>query len=600
MILPQYLKALEMEQRLGDPERADNLLSFARALQLDEEDAFPEAQVSALNAMGMPSCYVPRALGGEFTDCEGFVALGRVLARRNMSVAVAYSTMLWSTLSWLGGSDRQKRDVAGWIMHNASFPCLAYSESDHGADLVSNRLTATLNSDGSYTLRGEKWPINRAIRSDFLVLLARTDERNNLRNHSLFIIKKDQLDSRRYYYLPRVKTHGLKGCDISGIGFRDCVVPASCLVGDVGHGLELALKGFQITRTFCTSLSLGVGDTALRLVADYASRRTLYGTAISNLPHTRDVMANSYLSLLMAECVSIVSARGLHICPQVYSSWSSIAKVQVCHLIDYANAQLASVLGARFYMRDQQGVGVFQKFFRDGAVVSIFDGSSHVCLDSLASLLESLVRPGEQAEASRCMELLFDLRAPLPALDHGRVTLFSREGDPLIGQLPYLLQRLEALPTDQQTPPAMLQRLQVAGRTFLSQAMQLKEQITSKNGPRGARNSALRFALAERYCAVYSVAACLGVWLYSRDVLTEEHRSGHWLLAVLERGLQSHFHAGGLCAERVDQLYEAMTAQRCDNQMFSLLAWPLAAHGLAESVHESMDKEEMDNANSAA
>ncbi|WP_434771920.1 acyl-CoA dehydrogenase family protein [Pseudomonas entomophila] len=584
MIPAQYLEALMMEQSLGDPWLVSNALSYQQALAMDEEDAFPEVQVTALNAIGLPQSYVPIAYGGLFRNCETFVAMGRVLARRNMSVAVAYSTMLWSTLAWLGGSEAQKRDIASWIMDHGSFPCLAYSEDEHGADLTANQLTATRNEDGSYTLDGEKWPINRAIRSDFLVLLARTDAGTHMRNHSLFIVHKRQLNSRHYYHLPRVKTHGLKGCDISGIGFRSCVIPASCLVGIEGHGLELALKGFQVTRTFCTALSLGVGDTALRLVADYASRRRLYGDSIDKLPHTQDVLANVYTSQLMAECVSIVSARGLHVCPQLYSSWSSIAKVEVCHLIDFSCKQLSGVLGARFYMRDQQGVGIFQKFMRDGAVVSIFDGSSVVCLDSLATLLDTLVRDDAPAPEEECLTLLFDLEATLPTLDYGRLKLFSREGDPLMGALPNLVQRLEQLSPCGDCDEQALQRLKVASQRLLGDVEDLKAHIREP-APRGSRNSARRFALAERYCAVYGVAACLGIWLFNREKFGGAFKSGLWLEAVLQRDLSAEFRSGTLEPRLASALFEHMDSQRQRGEMFSIMRWPLAKTHRAEHMH---------------
>src|SRR5690606_5923172 len=110
--------------------------------RLDEQDAFPEAEVSFLLGHGLPEAYVPAHLGGTFTSSETFLALGRVLARRNMTLAVSYSTMLWSMLGWIGGSSSQQQKIAHWVMKQGLFPCLAYSEANHGADLTANELTA--------------------------------------------------------------------------------------------------------------------------------------------------------------------------------------------------------------------------------------------------------------------------------------------------------------------------------------------------------------------------------------------------------------------------------------------------------------------------
>lgn len=584
MIPKQYREALDFEQALGDPANPDNTLSYRQAMALDEADAFPEAAVSFLNALGVPRVYVPEHLGGEFRSSETFVALGRTLARRNMSVAVSFSTMLWSVLAWIGGDSKQQRRIADWVLHYGHFPCLAYSEADHGADLTANELTARRNADGSYTLTGEKWPINRATRSGFLVLLARTDSRQHLRNHTLFIIDKNKLESRHYYHLPRVKTHGLKGCDISGIGFRECNIPAEARIGAEGAGLELALKGFQVTRTYCTALSLGVGDSALRLVADFASQRKLYGAPMNALPHTQHVLANTYLSQLIGECTSIVSARGLHLYPEQFSTWSSVAKVQVTHLVDFSCQQLAGVLGARYFLREGHGEGMFQKFLRDGAIVSVFDGSSLVCLDGLATMLPTLIRSQRDHLTLSDWSALYDLNHPLPSLPYEGLDLFNRGRDAVMDSLPALLTKLDALVAGNNLGADTLSELMRLTAQLKDELATLKDQILGEPARRGERNSARQFSFAERYCEIHAAIATLGVWLYNRHVLGEFFAQGLWLQAALVRGGRAEFKCGELDSTLIAALHEQCEFQRSHQQMFSLLPWPLATRGLAETL----------------
>ncbi|WP_062063880.1 acyl-CoA dehydrogenase [Cellvibrio sp. OA-2007] len=585
--LPQYSEALRLEQLLGDPELASNCLSFANAMRLDEQDAFPEAEVSFLLGHGLPEAYVPAHLGGTFTSSETFLALGRVLARRNMTLAVSYSTMLWSMLGWIGGSSSQQHKIAHWVMKQGLFPCLAYSEANHGADLTANELTATKTPQGDYILNGEKWPINRATRSGFLVLLARTNDSLNLRNHSLFIINKNDLESRHYYHLPRVKTHGLHGCDISGIGFRNCLIPASSLIGEEGHGLELALKGFQITRSFCSALSLGVGDSALRLVADFAAHRKLYGRTVAALPHARDIMANAYVSQLNAEVVSLLAARGLHFFPAQFSTWSSIAKVQTTHLIDHACQQLASVLGARYYMREQHAEGMFQKILRDGSIVSVFDGSTPICLDSLATLLPSLAKMRRADVPAADTAALFDLRAEVPPLNFAQLTLFGRGRDAVIESLPGLLQKLEQLPADHSLSADHLSNLRCQARALQQSVARLDEDILAEPMVRGASNSPRQFALAERYIALHSAVAALGLWLHNLDHMGVFFKQAVWLHAILLRQGEYQFRSGQLPADLLDHLYPQLEHQLNQGKMFSLIDWPVAAKGLPQTPPES-------------
>ncbi|MEI6780397.1 MAG: acyl-CoA dehydrogenase family protein [Verrucomicrobiota bacterium] len=299
----QYGDAVRLEQLLGDPGNPENLLSFCQAMAWDEQEQFPQAAISRLHQLGLHHFYVPKSLGGRFELCESFIALGRTLARRNMSVVVSHSTMLWTMLAWMGADSDQQRGVARAVLRNGEFPCLAYSEESHGADLLANETTAQADEHGRYWVRGEKWPVNRATRSQWVVLLARTDAASHFRNHSLFIFDKARLDAREYHHLPGTRTHGLRGCDISGIRFQDCRLPQDARIGREGEGIELALKGFQITRTFCTALSLGVGDSALRMVVDFT-----FQLSAGLLAQAQDVALDSLPALHSFQFHRITSA----------------------------------------------------------------------------------------------------------------------------------------------------------------------------------------------------------------------------------------------------------------------------------------------------
>lgn len=582
---PAYAHALALEEQLGDPSEDSNLLSFRRSMDDDEREAFPDAAVTRLHRLGLHRIFVPRALGGEFDTSEGFMASSRVLARRDMTVAVTYCTMLWSVLAWIGGSAEQKRMVAGWILDRGHFPCLAYSEERHGADLVSNSLRGSRDAGGPIRVTGEKWPINRATRSEFLVLLVRTDAGVHMRNHSLFIVDKARLDPSRYGHLPRVSTLGLRGCDISGIQFDRCALPEDSMVGPPGHGLELALKGFQVTRTFCASLSLGACDSALRIVAEFACERRLYGQRAFDLPHARDALGNSYLSQLVAECTSLVAARGLHLHTGQFAVWSSVVKVQVTRLCDHAMAQLAQVFGARHFLRQGPAHGIFQKILRDSAIVSIFDGSNIVCLNGLAAFLPVLARGTETAMPDEDVRRLFDLEAPLPALDVGRLELSSRGRDAVMQSLPSLLARLGRLRVEPASPPAAVECLdgvERAAQSIASAWDALRLEIAQVFASPGGRHGAMAFALAERYSELHSAVSCLGVWLHNRSRLGGFFAQSGWIGAALRRQGEPHFKVADLAPSEAASLCAQMRDQLSRNLMFSILQWPLAAPGSRE------------------
>ncbi len=579
----QYQPAIRLEQLLGDPERGENLFSFRQALEWDEQEQFPEPAMARLHELGLHHIFVPRSLGGQFEASETFIALGRTLARRDMTVAVAYSTMLWAMLGWMGADPGQQRQLADAILQGGEFPCLAYSEEAHGADLIGNETTARLDARGDYRVAGEKWPINRATRSEWVVLLARTEATARLRNHSLFIFPKAGLAASEYETRPRARTHGLRGCDISGLRFHDCRLPPDAQIGRAGEGLELALKGFQITRTFCTSLSLGVGDSALRLVSDFVRGRRLYGRRVAELPHARDTLANAYLSLLLGECAAVAAARGLQLFPAQFSTWSAIAKVQVSRLTDQVLHQLGGILGARSYLREGATGGMFQKFLRDGAIVAVFDGSNIVCLDQLATALPHLCRGRPGAGEPLALAALFDLQHPLPPWDFGAFTLRGRGQDVVFQSLSHLAAKLAGLFADRDCDAEVLATLRERTAALQRAVAQLQAEVRNLPPARGARNSAVRFGLAERYCALHAAICALGFWLFNRDQLGVFVARGEWLAAALARQGEATFRCGTLSELETAGLCERMFEQTKERQMYSLIPWQLAASGQGEA-----------------
>ncbi|MBP0034234.1 MAG: acyl-CoA dehydrogenase family protein, partial [Roseofilum sp. Belize BBD 4] len=284
--LKQYCLAEKLEQALGNPESPDNIMSYKQVVDIDESEAFPHEQVNWLYNWKLQNYYVPQEYGGEFTSFEEFVAIVRVLCRRDQTIGIAFTTMFWSFITWMAGTPEQKAWLSNYMRNENGAMCLGYSEREHGADLTGGDLSAK-KVDGGYLLNGEKWPINRATISGISYILAKTEDSTAARSLSLFMVDKSRLNPDQYYNLPKILTHGIRASDMSGIGFKDCFVPDDMLLKEEGAGLELALKGFQITRTLCSAFSHGAADTALRTTLKFALSREVYGTTVFQMPQPR-------------------------------------------------------------------------------------------------------------------------------------------------------------------------------------------------------------------------------------------------------------------------------------------------------------------------
>lgn len=572
--------AESFEEWLGDPELESNSISFANALALDEREELPVEGIDRLTEFGFSRYFVPERLGGELRTTEQLLMLTRVIARRDMNVAVSQSTQVWMMLAWIAGDAEQQATWAEAMLGGEVIPCLAYSERGHGADLAANDFAAVPDGD-RYVLTGEKWPINRGDTSTHVVLLGATggDDDPPKRKQSMFLVEKSEVLSGTVGAPPRVPTYGLRGCDISGVTFGAAEVDGSARLGAEGEGLELSLRGLLVTRTLCTGLSLGSGDTMLRAVSGYLADRNLYSGPASDIPYVSETLANAYVSLLVAECESLVAMRGLHLYTEEFSIWGNLAKVQVARTVDFNSKALARILGARYYMRSQEHVGIFQKMLRDGAVVSVFDGSEPVCLDSITLQLPALAKTHRKPR-DEDWTALYDLRAQLPPFEPERVTVFGRGRDATFASLPALIDRLAEVAAsgncDEERIAVLREQAkqvqQDLGELFdhVDEIRRTSARSETQESASAKTTSPRLMRVAEELGSLHAKVAALGVWLYNRDHLDEFFADGEWLETALSRKQIHQYEVGDLDVPTARRFVTRMNRQLHDNEFFSL------------------------------
>jgi alkylation response protein AidB-like acyl-CoA dehydrogenase len=540
--LEAYRTAEMLERTLGDPLDGQNLFSFQRQIELDEQEAFPAEICAFLYRWGLFDYFIPAQVGGKLASFEEALALLRVLARRDLTVAIALGqTYLGAIHVWLAGSDEQKHRVAH-LIRQYQLLAFALTERAHGGDILANDVHAMTSAAG-YHLTGEKWLINNGTRARALTVFARTDPKGGARGFSLFLVDKECLDSSSYVHCPKVKTHGIRGADISGIRFHESLIPLDARIGQTGAGLEISLHGLMVTRTLCAGFSLGAADSALRTVLAFAQERRIYGDTVFAIPHAQTTLAYAFSDLLIADCVGLAAARGLHVVPEQFSVWSAIVKYFVPTTVESLIRDLAVVLGARYYLREEHNSGIFQKLLRDNAVVSLFDGSTVVNLSALCVQLASLLgyrrKPaaGGDEQLRTRLAAIFCLARPLPEFAGSRLTLFNRGQDDVLQGLPIAVEQLGGLNATVGLDPGVLQRIVTLANDLVEQLQvedQSVQEVTS-SGDRTVYRSPAMFELAKRYCTLHAAAACLQLWLYNRATLGDFFASGEWLVLALDR-----------------------------------------------------------------
>jgi alkylation response protein AidB-like acyl-CoA dehydrogenase len=501
----------------------------AKLAELDRCDGFPAAACSALDNFGLADFYVPREQGGRWDACDQLMHLWRAVARHDLSVVIAHGkTFLGSICGWLAGSAAQRAQLAEAV--RAGTPVSwGLTERHHGGDLLAGELSAVKDGTG-WRIDGEKWLINNATRGGLIVVLARTGAAGDARGFSLFLVDKARLPEGAWRTLPKVRTLGIRGADISGIAFHDAQVPDDALIGTPGEGIEIVLKALQVTRALCSGLSLGAADHGLWLAASFMAERALYGHRLLDLPLARHRLGEALAMHFAAEVVGQVACRSIDCLREEMSVTSAIAKAFVPSTVERLLGKLADMLGARAYLDDVHADGAFQKLERDHRIVPIFDGSTVVNRQALINQFPLLARASRRgAGEPAALAGAFALHPTAGAGTAAPFSLISNGGSSVVQSLDGALARLRELADT----GAVTVALAAAARSFGAWAGTVQAELLAYR-PALREVPAQAFDLARRYELCYAGAACIGFWLAHRD----GERAGlladpAWLQAVL-------------------------------------------------------------------
>lgn len=529
-----YASAAKLEQELGDPEDAGRILSYARCRAFDDSEMFPLEMCRELDRLGLPANYVPVEYGGTLRGYDEALQLMRVVARRDLTVAIAHGkTFLGAVSVWTGAEPDQAKQLGAAIVDRAVVSW-GLTEREHGGDLLAVEARAVRGADG-YRLSGEKWLINNASRAHLVCLLVRTSDEGGPRDHSVLLVDKRALAPGSFRPLPGVRLHGIRGADISGIAFTDAEVPASALVGPEGGGLETVLKSLLITRTMCASLSLGAGDQALEMAVHYACERRNYDRLLVDLPQTRRLIAHSYADLLLAEALTLVTARAIHTLTGEMAVLSAVVKYFVPSAVDEVIGRLAKVMGSRSLLADETyRHGRYQKVQRDHRIVGIFDGSSVVNLHALINHFAVLARGYQRGRVDEPgLAAAATLGAELPEFDRSRLEVFALTGSSVLQSLPAATEEIKALVQAGQAPDSL--------GVLVESLRAYVDGLCARLGqcrPAPVNVPASSFALAKQYAAACAGAAAVQLWLRNRTAAEglgdrALWESGLWLEASL-------------------------------------------------------------------
>ena len=267
----------------------------------DTAHEFPWDFYRAMAEGGWLGIAIPEQYGGGGRGItEAALVLNRVAAS---GAAMNGSSALHLTMFGLNpvvkfGNDRLKETFLPRAAAGDLHVAFGVTEPDAGTD--TGRITTRAVDDGAggWIVNGRKIWTTKALESEVVLLLVRTDPdaTNGLDGLSLLLADLDpaHVDIRP---IPKTGRNAVASCEVA---YDDLPVEGWRLVGERGKGFQHLLHGLNPERILLSAMACGIGEVALRRAVQYAGERIVFDRPIGANQAIAHPLAKAHMELRAA------------------------------------------------------------------------------------------------------------------------------------------------------------------------------------------------------------------------------------------------------------------------------------------------------------
>src|SRR5215216_5113620 len=276
---------------------------------LDAERSYPEEFVRAMTEAGYLGALIPEEYGGMGLDISATTIILEEINRSGGNAQPAHAQVYTMGTLLRHGSEEQKRkylpEIASGEIRLQAF---GVTEPEAGTDTTSLSTTAVRRGD-RYVINGRKIYISRVQHSDYMILLARTTPRDQVRRKSeglsVFIFDlREAIDNGLTVNPRRVMINN----ETNELVFEDLEIPASALIGEEGKGFRYILDGMNAERVLIAAECIGNGRWFIDRATWRAKEREVFGRPIGQNQGIQFPIAKAHVRVEAADLMRFRAA----------------------------------------------------------------------------------------------------------------------------------------------------------------------------------------------------------------------------------------------------------------------------------------------------
>lgn len=336
----------------------------------------PERVYELLIGLDLFQLTLPKKYGGYGLSMVDYFPILEEVAKSHgvVRMLVHGANGLWRLIEKYG--TEQQKD---WLLplYPTSKPVVAFAltepETGSGADVGT---TARLEGD-FWILNGKKTLITFADTAMVQAVIAKTQKDEV----SAFLVPQGA-EGLTIEEMP--DTMGCHGSYHGNLFMNNCRIPKENLLGEVGQGLEIALRGFlDISRTSIAQSCVGLAQRSMDIAIEFAKQRVTFGKPISKRQVIQQMLGDMATQIQAGRLLVLDAAKKFDAGEDITVP-AAMAKYFCLEMVSDVTDQALEIFGGSGYTQEH----TMERLFRDGRAMRFEEGTAHI---QKATIARSLV-----------------------------------------------------------------------------------------------------------------------------------------------------------------------------------------------------------------
>ena len=276
---------------------------------------------------------------------------------------------------WMSGNEPLRQRAADLLAEGGIF-AFGLSEKAHGADLYSTDMVLTPQADGTYRASGSKYYIGNGNLAALVSVFGKLPDGNPVAfavssQHEAYELVKNVVHSQNY---------------VSEFALHDYPVTEADIIAVGGDAWNAGLNTVNIGKYNLGWASIGICTHAFYEAITHAANRSLYGHAVTDFAHVRQLFTDAYSRLVAMKLVALRAAdyfRSASAEDRRYLLFNPVVKMKVTTQGEDVINHLWDVIAAKGFEKDMY----FEMAARDIRALPKLEGTVHVNISLIVKFM---------------------------------------------------------------------------------------------------------------------------------------------------------------------------------------------------------------------